>query len=74
MKVNKLRVARVIRGLCQHRLAKLVNVSQATISLWELGFREPTSGQKEKISNVLGFKPGELWPEEKESSQGGENA
>ena len=65
----KLRIARAIRAIGQHRLAKLVGVSQATVSLWENEFRMPTEQQKQKVATVLNFPIEQLWLEDEESSK-----
>jgi DNA-binding XRE family transcriptional regulator len=67
--MNKLRIARTIRGLCQHRLAKLIGCSQPTISLLENDFKIPTMEEKLKIAEALNFKPEEIWPEGSEEGQ-----
>ncbi len=49
-----LSVARIIAGLTQKGLASAVGVSETTVINWEKGRSEPTVGQAQKISEVVG--------------------
>ena len=51
---------RIIRGLSQAELADLLNVSQKTISSWEIGRTEPNMGMVEKLALLLGVRKSDL--------------
>jgi transcriptional regulator with XRE-family HTH domain len=45
---------RALLGLNQDGLAKMIGVSQATVSSWELGKSEPGSESIKKMSRIFG--------------------
>lgn len=59
-----IRQYRKARGLTQHDLAKLVNVSEKTISSWEVDRTEPKMEAVENLAAALGISKSELIGEE----------
>lgn len=51
--MKKIRQFRLKLGYTQEKLAKEINVSQATIALWESGSVMPASKKLPEIANVL---------------------
>jgi len=47
-------------GLSQWALAKLVGKSQATIQVWEAGYREPSDEDKVALAQAVGVEVDEL--------------
>lgn len=47
-----IKAARINAGLTQKELAKIIGVSNLTISSWETGKTEPTVSQLKKIAEV----------------------
>ena len=50
---KRLKTARDTAGLSQSKLASMLNVSQATVGMWEGGRREPNFSMLVTISNKL---------------------
>lgn len=48
-----LKEKRTIRGLTQENLAKAMNVSQASVAMWETGKAKPTADNLLKLAEVL---------------------
>ena len=57
-----LRVARVKRKMSQYGLSLETGISQSRISLFENGFRCPTTEQAEKIAEVLQVRLKKIFP------------
>ena len=55
---------RTLRGLSQLELANLMNVSQKTISSWEIGRTEPNMGMVERLALLLGVRKSDLLGED----------
>ena len=55
---------RTLRGLSQLELANLMNVSQKTISSWEIGRTEPNMGMVERLALLLGVRESDLLGED----------
>lgn len=51
---------RTAAGLSQAQLAKLVGVSQATVSRWEAGVMTPNADKLRSLARALGVKTGDL--------------
>jgi DNA-binding XRE family transcriptional regulator len=51
---NRLKAARVLKGITQRKLAELVGTREIEISRIETGRCEPVGPMKEKIAAVLG--------------------
>jgi len=56
----ELKKARETAGLSQSKLASLLNVSQATVGMWETGRREPSFEMLAAISKHLGVPASQL--------------
>lgn len=56
--------ARIHFGLSQYQLSKRMNVSKATISLWENNKKYPTRKNIEKMSELFGIKPQDMFNED----------
>lgn len=56
----ELKKARESAGLSQSKLASLLNVSQATVGMWETGRREPSFEMLTAIAKHLGVPAGQL--------------
>lgn len=50
---NRLKAARVLKGLTQLRLAELVGVKEIEISRYETGRTDPVGAVRRKIAEVL---------------------
>jgi transcriptional regulator with XRE-family HTH domain len=61
--VNYLKQIRFNKRITQLELAILAGVHQSRISLFEKGWAEPRSVEKESLAKALGVKPEEIWPE-----------
>jgi len=57
---NNLRRIRTNQGLSQSDLARIMNVTQATISSWEKGRTEPSMGDVSRLANILDCSISEL--------------
>ena len=58
---KRLRYARLIRGLSQDALARIVGVyKSANVSVWEIGRRSPTPSNGKKLAEALDCSPGWL--------------
>ena len=51
---ERLRLAREVAGISQHRLAVFLGVTGATVSAWELGRAEPRASHIEAIARRCG--------------------
>jgi transcriptional regulator with XRE-family HTH domain len=51
---DAIRVARKQNALTQKELASKLNITQATISNWEIGRGEPDDANKERLQSILG--------------------
>lgn len=71
---ERLKRARVRNAMTQAELGQKIDVSQATISQWEVGKFAPSKPQKEELKKILGGwaaeKPADQEDEETESSPG----
>lgn len=54
---KRLRIARVMTGLSQAKLAELLGTSQILVSLWETGKVYPRQRNLDKLNKVLGSLP-----------------
>lgn len=59
---ERLRVARIARGITQTELAALVPCSRGTVSNWERGTIAPTLEQRRAISRALKRRESALFP------------
>lgn len=57
MVVTRLRLERVSRGLRQEELARLLGVSQGSVSLWERGIAVPRPEVAERLGALFGEPP-----------------
>ena len=62
MITNRLRLARQVRSLKQIDLARLLGVTEQSISQWELGRGEPTVDRCLQIAKILNVAPYYIWP------------
>ena len=62
---EKLKFLRKKRGLTQAELAKLTNVSQQTIWVYEAGKQKPTTNTLIQLAKVLGVKADDLLNDER---------
>ena len=60
--MNRLREIRLLRGLTQYQLAKLVGTSQARIWQWEHGYYTPKEEMKYALAKALDVTVKELFP------------
>ena len=51
---NRLKAARVLKGMTQLRLAELVGLKEIEVSRFETGRGTPSPETKQRISSVLG--------------------
>ena len=58
---NYIKERRTKMGLTQEDVAKKLGISQVAYGRYELGLREPNFTLILKISEVLGFKPGDFF-------------
>lgn len=65
MNANRLKVARVLKGITQFDLRIATGFSQTMISYWERGLLQPTADQKRKLASALGLDIKEVFPQEK---------
>ena len=65
----KLKELRTNRGLSQKELAEIVGVSNSTISMYEMGQREPDFATVVKFADFFGVSTDYLLGREKESSE-----
>lgn len=59
--MNKICEFRKNKGLSQSELAELINVSQNTISQWEIGIRNPSIKSAIKLAEILDTTVEELY-------------
>ena len=59
-----LKLERTRQNIKQYRLASLIGISPSELSLYESGRQRCPADMRYKISNVLGVKVDELFPEE----------
>lgn len=52
---QKIKIARQDKRLSQNDLALALNVTRATVALWETGKRTPKTDRFLKLSEILGF-------------------
>jgi len=57
---KKLSSIRQSKSMSQRELAKLTGINRSTISMWELGEREPAFDQLQVLANALGVTVAEL--------------
>ena len=50
---QRIRLARVTKGLTQAELAERMNVSQGAVGHWEIGYTLPKAGHLVKLSELL---------------------
>ena len=55
-----IRLARLQRGLTQTQLARLLNVKQATVGAWEIGYSFPRPKSMVKLCEVLNIRVDDL--------------
>jgi len=63
MKINcgeNIRRFRAVHNISQSDLGKMLGVSHATISSWEINRTEPNIGQIERMAKIFGCKKSEL--------------
>lgn len=61
MKIKELRVD---KGLTQEELAKEMNVTRSTVSMWETGAAFPPGNKLPKLAEVLGCSIDDLYKKE----------
>ncbi|APT75266.1 XRE family transcriptional regulator [Marinitoga sp. 1137] len=59
--MKKLKIYRLKKGLTQKELAKLLNVQQNTVAMWETGKSKPPIDKALKIARILGTTVEELF-------------
>lgn len=57
---KKLSSIRQSKGMSQRELANITKINRSTISMWELGEREPAFDQLQVLANALGVTVAEL--------------
>ena len=62
---NNIARLRKAKGLSQYELAYRIGRSQGTIYTWEYGYRQPTDQDIERMAEVLGASPDEIFCLEK---------
>ncbi len=60
---NKLRIVRAEKRVTQFRLALCAGVNATKISFIENGLVQPNEIEKRKLSQALGVRPEEIFPE-----------
>lgn len=58
---NRLRAARVLKGLTQLQLAELLSMREIEVSRLETGRARPTPEVKRRIAEILGKQPFEIF-------------
>lgn len=53
MKLNNLKLNRILKGFSQRQLAKEIGISQPNISRYEKNLQQPSEEVKQKIANIL---------------------
>lgn len=59
--MNKLKLRRLELEFSQYEIERLTQIPQAKISLYERGYREPSSEEKKRLSKVLKASEKELF-------------
>ena len=60
-KLSPLKLTRMEIGLSQWAVAKETGIHQSTISLYEMGYKDPNPEHKETLAKLYGKKVEELW-------------
>lgn len=58
---ERLRVLRVTKRINQEEVAKQLGVTQALVSQWERGYRQPGLAHRAKLAKLLGVKVRDLF-------------
>lgn len=58
--MNRIKKARLMKGVTQSELAKEIGVSSVTVSKWENGLMSPTVTRLKTVADVLGVRVEEL--------------
>ena len=58
---ERMRVLRVTKRLPQDEVAKQLGVTQALVSQWERGYREPGKAYRAKLARLLGVRVHDLF-------------
>jgi transcriptional regulator with XRE-family HTH domain len=58
-----LRSIRRARGVTQRRIAEVMGLAGASVSLWETGSHRPSAPNMLKLCRLLGVKPKDIWPD-----------
>ena len=58
---EKIRALREAKGMTQTELAEALGVDQTTISTWETGKAAPTMFNLQRLADLLGVSPGDLF-------------
>lgn len=64
MELKRFRYLRVVQGMSQDKIAKIIGVSQAKISRAEKGYIELKAEDQKKVAKIFNCKPEELFVEE----------
>lgn len=51
---QKLKKARLVRGLCRDEAAKIIGCDVKSLCNWELGYKKPTKAFEDKINQFIG--------------------
>lgn len=63
--LNAIKKARLIAGISQCDLARALNISQGSVSLWERGKTKPTAGKLPQLAKILDTTVDDLLTEER---------
>lgn len=64
--MNNIKMARVMKSLSQEELAKMMGVTQGTVSQWEKGITHPSIKRLSRLANILNISLTDLIGEEDE--------
>ncbi len=59
--MKKMKFRRLQLGFSQYELERLTNIHQARLSLFERGYREPSTDEKKKLAKALKIEEEELF-------------
>jgi len=60
--LNFMKTYRQYKGINQRKLSQMLDVDQSIISAWETGKAMPPIEVRQKICEILGYKPEQVFP------------
>ena len=68
--MNSIQLKRIEQGLKQKDVAKILEIKQSTVSMWETGQSKPRADTLMKLSKILDCKVEELLEEQENQTNG----